>query len=90
MIKFNATTHEKKTIRDIARRALKVIRVDDLDRETVEMDLTACHLNGNPLDLDRMLICDDFTLTHDVLGINRHLDRQTGKLKNLFSPRCSK
>lgn len=90
MINFNTTTHERRAIRHIARRALKVIRVEDLDRETIEMDLTACHLNGNPLNLDKLLVCDDFTLKHDVLGINRHLDRQTGKLQNLFSPRCSK
>ena len=51
------------------------------------MDLTACHLNGTPLDLDRLLAADDFNFTHDVWGIHRHIDRTTGRLRDCFLPR---
>ena len=53
------------------------------------MDLTACHLNGNALDLGRLLKSDDTTFSHDITGIQAHLDRKTGKLVDHFCPRCS-
>jgi hypothetical protein len=57
------------------------------------MDLTACHANGCPLDLQALLDAADinqFDFTHDILGIRQHLDRQTGKLKDCFVPRYAK
>ena len=53
------------------------------------MDFTAAHLNGNPLDLDKLARADDFNFAHDAFGICRHLNRDTGALENFFSPRCS-
>lgn len=55
------------------------------DAITCDMDITACHANGNPLDLH----ADDFNFTHDVCGIARHINRDTGKLENFFVPRMS-
>lgn len=54
-----------------------------------QMDITATHLNGTPLDLDRLLAFDDLNFVHDVFGIARHLDRSTGKLQNCFVPRSA-
>ena len=91
MINFDATPEDQELIRKIAERAVLtsaefgVIR-DALD---VRMDITACHLNGNPLRLADLLIADDFNFGHDVCGIERHLDRTTGQLMNCFSPRFS-
>lgn len=51
------------------------------------MEITACHLNGCKLDLQALSQADDFNLQHDVFGIRRHLDRDTGKLKDCFLPR---
>jgi len=51
------------------------------------MDLTACHLNGCPLDLRRLLHAPDFDFAHDVWGIHRHIDRDTGELGDCFLPR---
>jgi hypothetical protein len=62
----------------------------DLNAMDLNMDITACHLNGNPLRLTDMLKDDDLNFMHDVHGIQRHIDRTTGKLKNGFSPRFSK
>lgn len=52
-----------------------------------EMDLTACHLNGCPLDLKRMSKAGRFDLFHDINGIERNINRDTGKLSNAFRPR---
>lgn len=54
-----------------------------------DMDITACHCNGNPLRLNDLLAADDANFAHDVFGIYRHIDRETGALKNCFSPRYS-
>lgn len=53
------------------------------------MDITAVHANGNPLKLAELLATDDFNFTHDVFGITRHIDRETGKLGGCFVPRFS-
>lgn len=60
------------------------------DQRTLIMDLTACHLNGCPLDLTALLGAEGSDLFHDVYGIRRHIDRSTGKLKYCFDPRYSK
>lgn len=54
-----------------------------------QMNLSACHASGNPLDLQRLLDADDFNFAHDVFGIDRHIDRSTGQLLDFFSPRFS-
>ncbi|WP_156397337.1 MULTISPECIES: DUF6874 family protein [unclassified Sphingomonas] len=54
------------------------------------MDLVATHANGNPMDFAKLLAADDFTFAHDIGGIDRHIDRRTGKLLGHFLPRCSK
>jgi hypothetical protein len=62
-----------------------------VDRLSLMMDLTACHANGNPLRLrDLVETEDDFSFVHDVGGIRRHINRDTGKLENCFSPRFSR
>jgi hypothetical protein len=51
------------------------------------MDLQACHANGCPLDLEGLLTAQDGDFGHDVFGIRRYLDRETGKLQECFTPR---
>lgn len=38
--------------------------------------------------LAQRLAADDFNFWHDINGIQRNLDRQTGRLQNRFLPRC--
>lgn len=69
-------------------------RMKDIDPETerlsLEMDLGACHVNGCPLDLHRLLTAEYGTFGHDVRGITRFLDRTTGKLpEGKFWPRTA-
>ena len=54
-----------------------------------DMDVTACHVNGNPLKLAELLAADEFNFAHDIFGIRRHIDRRTGELMDCFSPRYS-
>lgn len=91
-VSFKVAPHEATLIRKIVRRGLSLAEAAGAPRDKLEMsmDITACHANGNPLDLVKLAAADDFNLAHDVFGIERHLDRNTGKLTNFFSPRCSK
>jgi len=57
------------------------------DLASLRMDLMACHANGTPLDWQRLRSADPFNLGHDVFGIMKHLDRETGKLTGHFRPR---
>jgi hypothetical protein len=58
-------------------------------KQNLTMDLTAVHANGNPLRLAALLAADDFNFAHDVYGIQQHINRNTAKLENHFSPRFS-
>lgn len=58
-------------------------------RMDAHMDLSAVHANGNPLRFGDLLAADDFSFAHDIGGISRFLDRDTGRLTNCFSPRFS-
>lgn len=83
---FEVSAEDRNVILAIAKRAKKVHKCNVLE---VFMDLTACHANGCPLDLDKLLEFDVFNFCHDVLGILDHLDRKTGKLTNSFFPRSA-
>lgn len=61
-----------------------------MQRQTILMDLSACHANGCPLDFKRLLAFPDFDFAHDIFGINQRIDRETGQLRNCFVPRCAK
>jgi hypothetical protein len=86
---FETTKKDAVLIHRIAVRASKCEAELGLERAVldIDMDVTACHANGCPLDLKRLLFASDFNFLHDIEGIHRHLDRTTGKLKNCFLPR---
>lgn len=50
------------------------------------MDLSAV-MNSCPVDLAKLLAADDANFAHDVFGIRRHIDRETGELTDCFVPR---
>lgn len=87
-INFKTTPAEFKTINRIVKRAMN-LKIKGYSAMTCDMDITACHCNGNPLDLSRLLEADDFNFAHDILGIRAHINRDTGALENCFSPRFS-
>lgn len=57
---------------------------------TTEMDLSACHAQGCELDFERLLAAPAEDFEHDILGIRRHLNRETGYLEDFFVPRYAK
>lgn len=55
----------------------------------IHMDLSAVHKKC-PIDFARLSEFSEFDFAHDLLGIYRHLNRETGELENFFIPRCAK
>jgi hypothetical protein len=90
-ISFDTAPGEALIIRAIAARAtseLTVARGHDLfSQMDVAMDVTAVHCNGCPLRLEALRDADGFNFAHDVLGIRRHLNRETAQLGDEFTPR---
>jgi len=88
-INWNSTKSDLDRITKIMLRAASMLSFEErgLTRLDVSMDLTACHLNGCPLDLDGLLNAERFDFVHDVTGICRHIDRTTGELRDCFLPR---
>jgi len=81
------TFEDRNLIHEIAERADQVglISRRAYSMLTCIMDLTAVH-EKQPLRLADLLAADQFNFVHDVAGIARHLNRNTGKLES-FSPR---
>jgi len=93
MVTLRTKKEEAEEITAIAKRALFVFRgqptwkgMTILD---LEVDLIACHLNGCPLDLTRLLHADQKTFVHDLCGIVNNINRRTGALDNCFVPRTA-
>lgn len=59
-------------------------------RQALWADLAVVHNHGCPLAFYRLADFDSVDFIHDIEGIQRHLNRQTGKLEDYFLPRCAK
>lgn len=91
-VNFNVSRAEARLIEAIAERCLRLEAEAGRpvpERMLVEMDITACHANGNRLKLQELLDAAPADFNHDVWGIRQHIDRLTGKLIDCFSPRYS-
>lgn len=96
-VRFDIPDRHRRLIRRIVNRAAgaglvkgKVAPDHWYDRLHCTMDLTATHRNGCPLDLERLLDSNGVDFVHDIAGIARHLDRNTGRLGGCFLPRCAR
>lgn len=90
-VTFRRTFDDEKLIQKIVGR---IARNDERfhtaeQKLALQMDITACHCNGNRLRLEELLKAEDHHFTHDVYGIYNNIDRTTGTLKNHFTPRYS-
>ena len=83
---FNTTASEMRLISKIANR---VVKADGSFKMDVEMDLTACHSNGCKLDFKKLFGFEDFDFFHDVYGISKNINRETGHIGNCFLPRSA-
>lgn len=95
-VSFEVTKAEAAIIAVIARRANRLARDAGVDYPVLDanMDISACHANGQKLDLEALAAADDGNFGHDVFGIRRHLDRRdgvptAGQLLDCFVPRFS-
>ena len=86
-MKFKTTGEEMRLMAKIADRANKLHIC--IDRMTITMDLEATHA-ACPLRLEELLAADRGDFFHDVTGINRWLNRETGELTHFFLPRFAK
>lgn len=91
-VSFEVTVQESKLIEAIVGRAVTIAEKhgNQIDRLSLKMDISATHANGCPLKLAELLKADDFNFLHDVFGIQRHINRKTGKLGDCFRPRYAK
>lgn len=91
-VSFKVSRDEAALIGRIVDRAAEIWKAHgvEFDALSVDMDITATHANGCPLDLSKLFGFPDVDFTHDVGGIMKHLDRTTGKLGGYFLPRCAK
>lgn len=85
---FKSTKEEYEKIVAISRKAKAKKYYDSM--LDCQMDLDCVNSNDVKLDFDKLLGFDDFNFAHDVCGIARNLNRETGKLGNCFLPRCTK
>ncbi len=88
---LDVTNEERAVAQQIAERAMGDLREarkhDRFEMLDIWMDIAATHANGCPLRLEELRDADGFNFAHDVLGIRRHLNRDTGKLEGHFLPR---
>lgn len=89
IVSFDVAPALRVRAKEIATRAVELSLKHGVRRDVrdIQMDIIATHANGCPLDLDRLAAADDFNFAHDVFGIERHIDRATGKLTRCFLPR---
>lgn len=88
-VSFDIDAKDTATVKAIAERAANMAQGDRYPIQDAMMDIQACHANGNPLRFDDLLQAADGDFAHDVFGIRYNLNREVGKLMNLFRPRHS-
>lgn len=90
MIDLHCSRADVDLIFQIAHRAEPLYRKVGDKKLALVMDLTACHCNGCTLDLTGLLNAGEIDFSHDIYGIRRHINRETGKLEDCFTPRYAR
>jgi len=62
------------------------VYTDNVTPLSLRMDLEAVHYH-TPLDFKKMAQADEVNFAHDISGIIRAVDRNTGLLRDYFKPR---
>lgn len=82
------TKDERLLAVEIAKRA-EEMNLLMFDRLSLIMDIEATH-NEVGLKLSELLNADDENFTHDIIGIQKNIDRTSKKMQNFFLPRYAK
>jgi len=88
-IKFNVNEADRQLIERIADRYMEDFKAGSdlgIPKLDVVMDLQCVHTYLK-LDLEELWLASPFNFAHDVGGIRRNLNRETGRLDNNFRPR---
>lgn len=82
---------EAKLLTEIVDRAEQLARrfKQRTPRAAIAIDLVMAH-RMQPLDLELLLKADDGNFAHDVFGIMRHIDRNSGAMRDCFVPRFAR
>jgi hypothetical protein len=89
-INWLASRADAVTIDAIVARAREENLIADNGVLELQMDLTALHLNGTPLNLRGLLHAGRFDFAHDITGIMRNIVvSPSPHLRDLFMPRYS-
>jgi len=90
MVKFDISRDDARRLDRIMKRAAARFEWTKDQVLNVRMSVIAVHANGNPIDFAKLEAFDDFNLSHDLGGMDRHVSHETGGLQNFFSPRSSR
>lgn len=82
---MKCTKEEFEIIVKICERA-EAMNIAPKERITLIMDLDNLHADMG-LNLEAFLAGDDSNFAHDIVGIQNHMNRSTGKLEDFFVPR---
>ena len=84
-------TNDITLIDAIAARAVALARQHGVNYPMLDaiLDVQTAH-RTKPLRLAELLGADDGNFAHDVFGINKHLNRETGLLEDCFVPRYAR
>ena len=89
MINWDLSLEEEVLVGKIAEKAIKQVKLiyPKISKLDLIMNIVAVHNENGKLRLEDWLNADDQNFYHDIFGIMRHIDKETGKLKNFFEPR---
>ena len=90
MVNFGMTKEELLLVKQIAERLIADLPDMEYNRQELVMDFDAAYTSSGPFNLTRLLESPDTDFLHDVYGIRRHIDRETGELTGCFMPRCGR
>ena len=82
-----AKIDDYKKAKVVIEKAIKEKFFSPSDFQALQMDLVATHISGCPLDFQKMSEGEMGDILHDLVGINKNLDRDSGELLNCFLPR---
>ena len=77
-----------KNFSDIIKRANKLGINRHEDNISLIMDID-CANDNTEIDSDLLLGFDDLNFTHDIVGIQNNINRQTSRINNCFVPRSA-
>lgn len=89
--KFDVSREDAGKIHVIAQRASALADANGVDYPLLDadMDITLAH-TAFGLNLDELSEADDGNFGHDIFGIRRHIDRETGDFEGAFCPRYTR